>query len=86
MTDDGREHGTYATWNWHLNHGVPVCEPCRAAARAYKTKWRSKNLDGRRRERLSSAANSRALWRLARIYPEEFQLLVDEELAQGGAA
>jgi hypothetical protein len=28
-------HGTYAGASWHKRHGIPPCDPCRAAAAHY---------------------------------------------------
>jgi hypothetical protein len=82
MTDTLVEikHGTYAGWNAHKRRGIPMCQPCRDAAAAYKKRWLDAAKGRREKDREFTKAQSRALWRLAAIHPREFRALVADEL------
>lgn len=49
---------------------------------AYMRELRQRNRDLYERDRRRNRAHSRALWRLARLHPDEFDALVAEELAR----
>lgn len=49
-------HGTYAGYQRHRLYGIPVCDECMTAQRAYKRDWRA-------RTREASRATARALTR-----------------------
>lgn len=72
--------GTYAGWNRHQKAKTPPCEPCRLAQRIYMREYRSKNPDYVDRVVKNSAARSRALTRLAQLYPKQFGKLYREEM------
>jgi hypothetical protein len=55
----------------------------REANRLYKAQWRKNNPAGVARERAQHAAMTRALWRLAKLLPNEFAALTAEEMAKG---
>jgi hypothetical protein len=73
--------GTYAGYQRHLRRDEPSCQPCRDAAAAYQREWRSDPAH-RRAHRSGTRARSRALWRLARLYPEVYRSLVADELSR----
>lgn len=74
------ECGTYAGYQAHLGKHEQSCEACRAANRDQMRRYRSANPQSRERERERNKARSRALWRLADLYPAEFERLYLDEL------
>jgi hypothetical protein len=70
--------GTQAGRIAHYRRGEPACDLCRAAQNAYKRRWR-KEPAKRESERLRVRANTRAVWRLAELYPDDFRRLNNEE-------
>ena len=72
--------GTYTGYQRHKRAGEEACEPCRAANAAHQKAWRAGHPSQRDRERQRTAARSRALWRLADLYPNVFRRLYLEEL------
>jgi len=85
VTPDDPRHGTYAGYQSHRKDRETPCAPCRAANAAYTRRMRAD--DGRAdRERRASRVRHRALWRLARIHPDEYARLVADEWAAEGAS
>lgn len=81
ITDpDDPRHGTPAGHSAHVRAGSPPCEPCRDARSAYVREFRARP-DAAPRVRRGNRARSRALWRLARMYPDDYRRLMAEELA-----
>jgi len=72
------EHGTDAGYQHHTRYGTPSCEECRAAHAEYQRQLRS-DAPRRRLERARNNARTRALWELARKYPDDFVALVSSK-------
>lgn len=84
MKADDPRHGTCAGYQQHRRDGEVACAPCRDASRDYMRMVRSERKDVADRERASTRARSRALWRLASLYRDEYdRLYVDELRAEG---
>lgn len=83
LIDDPR-HGTYAGYQRHRHDGELACGPCREANRDYSRKFRSERPDVKARERASTRARSRALWRLADLHRDEYDRLYADELRAEG--
>lgn len=81
------QHGTSygaAQQCYRLNPLGGCCGPCRKVWSAYIAERRAKNPEVAEREKQMDYARSRALWRLARLHPGDYQQLVDEEAAKIG--
>lgn len=76
---NGAECGTYAAYQQHRANGEIPCAACRRANAVYKRRYRRRP-EVRDVEARENAARSRALWRLARLHPAQFQILYREEL------
>ena len=74
--------GTYAGWNRHARNNEPPCDQCRQAQRDYMAEYRSRNPGFVERNRVQSAARSRALTRLANEHQRRFREIYEEELAR----
>jgi len=70
------EHGTRAGYQRHTIQGVTPCDPCRKANRDYQALLYKQNPAP---QRARAAARYRALARLARRYPDDYQALLSEE-------
>lgn len=70
--------GTTKGYFAHLKLGEPTCQPCRDAQAAYMRDWRERT--GMVATRRTSNARSRALSKLARMYPRDYQRLYRAEL------
>jgi hypothetical protein len=76
----GPKCGTYAGWNVHMKAGERPCDPCRDAATEYARTRRNERPDVREQERRDSRARSAAVWRLAAMHRDEYELLLADEL------
>jgi hypothetical protein len=72
--------GTHAAYTRHLRRKEPVDEACRAARTEYQRNRRQQNPEKYALDRAYTNAQSRAAWRLAARYRDEFRVLVAEEL------
>lgn len=77
--DDPR-HGTYAGYQAHLSQGFAACGACLKAANSYMREYRAKGGEPVERQQRRRQARQRALTRLAAIYPDVLEALIDEEL------
>lgn len=77
---EGTKHGTYAGAQAHQTTGIPRCAPCKVAAAEYMAAWRKANPGYARDQRKRTRIRNRALARLARMYPKEFNALLIEEM------
>jgi hypothetical protein len=82
------DHGSYGGYQQHqrlrrAGHvDVDPCDLCRAAANAYREQWRLKSREVYQRHIEVQYCRDRALRRLAKLHPEEFDALYDEELSK----
>lgn len=82
MKRDDERHGTYAGWQVHQREGKRACTACREARNAYMRKFRSETGADWRAQ---GNARHRALSKLARLYPDDYQrLYVMERLSDRG--
>lgn len=72
--------GTYAGFNQHNRDRTRTCEACRAAATEYQRNRRKSYPEKYKEEAAMTKLRSRALWRLAHNHPNEFQVLLAEEV------
>lgn len=72
-------HGTYAGFMRHYRRKETPCEPCRQARNTYMARYRESHPDAYDYDKRMTNARSRALWRLAKQYPQEFRKFFDEE-------
>lgn len=79
MTSTAIEHGTPAGYQAHRKAGEDACSACRTAAAEYAREYRKKP-EQRRRASTYNSARSRALTRLAKLHPAQFEILLNEEL------
>lgn len=77
-------HGTTAGWNRHNRDHIPMCDPCRKAHADYMRDYRRNNTQAREKNNRLTRAQTRALWRLKDLHPDEFQALVAEEFESEG--
>lgn len=73
--------GTSAGYQVHRKRSETPCGPCRTAQAEYMRQYRKRNPAKYVDELRRNNAQSRALWRLAELHPDEFRRLVLEELA-----
>ena len=73
--------GTYAGWMAHRRRGEQPCGFCRSAAAEYQREHRL-NPDAKRRNLERCRARGAALKELGRQYPDEYQRLYVEALAE----
>jgi hypothetical protein len=74
--------GTDSGYQRHIRHQEEPCEACRMARRDYMRDLRARSPRIRAGDRIDTKVKNRALWRLAREYPQRFNQLVDEERAR----
>lgn len=74
-----QRHGTYARYQQHNRQGETPCDACREAAAQYARDYRARAMPGAVNEKANNRARHRALWRLAQMYPADFNRLVFEE-------
>ena len=75
--------GTYAGWNQHQRRDEEPCDPCREANRIYMREYRKDLIRrGLPIQSLRERARGFAMTRLSHLYPEEFEALVEEEMAR----
>lgn len=75
------EHGTTRGHYRCQRRPEGACGPCKAAKNAYMRRLRSSATPQQKEwARKSTNARNKALWRLADIYRDHFNRLVDEEL------
>jgi hypothetical protein len=72
--------GTHAGYVRHKRRKEPTCERCKAANAEYMRNRRQQNPEKYALDKAHSNAYSRAAWRLVGRYPDEFRILVAEEL------
>lgn len=77
-------HGEYRGYSRHVREGSTICQPCLDARNEYMRNLRRSNMDSRERNRLGNRARSKALWRLADAYPDEFREILSEEYRKEG--
>lgn len=77
----GAACGTYSGYQRHRRLGELTCDACRKANREYQRQHRASRPDLRAVQQERHRARQRALWRLAREYPERYLRLTAEELA-----
>lgn len=73
-------HGTRSGYLVHTREGSLACEPCREANRNYTNEYRGRNPEIRAKSRQYNKARWRALLQLSRRHPEEFNLLMLEQI------
>lgn len=76
-------HGTYSGYITHIQRGIPVCERCTEARRAYDRE-RHNNPEHVQRTRLRSAAQNAALLELARRHRDEYRDIYRQECHDRG--
>ena len=85
---DGEESavgcGTTSAYQRHRRRGEEACDACKAALRTYQAEYRAANPNSRAKELRKSNARVRALWKLRLEYPQRFNELYAEELAEVG--
>ena len=79
---DGEHEHSYGEYQRRKKHGLPDCDGCGAATRAYVREWRRQNPHRGRGGRVRAPARNRGLMRLAGRYPDEYQALLVEEQAR----
>jgi hypothetical protein len=73
--------GTDKGYQRHRRRGQEPCESCRQAHRQYMADFRAGRAhDAHGRESARARARSRALWRLANEYPDQYAAIYLEEL------
>lgn len=72
--------GTPGGYQRHRKAGEPACEPCRAAQAGYIRQYRT-DPEVREQTLRENAARTKALWALARRYPNDYRELVREASA-----
>lgn len=89
MTDAKREPitrpacGTLAGYAKHRYYGESPCDPCKAGNTEYQRTWME--INGRSVDnKLRQTARQRALRRLAKEFPDRYQVVLSEELAALG--
>lgn len=82
MDADDPRHGTYAGSQRHRLDGEAPCEPCRQAGAEYMREWRKEAKHDKARHN----ARARALWRLAKEYPGEYERLYIDEVRKALAS
>ncbi len=75
------KHGTTTGYNSHKRLKETPCDPCKAARSEATRKYRARP-EVARDHRARSGARTKALGRLAAVYPDIFQVLYREELAK----
>lgn len=83
MTDNF-PHGEYRGYSRHRREGTEPCEACVEAQKAYMKEFRDRNKSSSAKNRLGNKARSRALWMLAKEYPEDFQRILNEQYEKEG--
>lgn len=73
-------HGTYAGAQVHQRLGIPTCIACATARAEYMAAYRAANPVKKRDQRNRTRVRNRALARLAKRYPTEFNQLLMEEM------
>lgn len=79
------EHGTtygMAQRCYKLNPTGSICEACKVIRNDYVSRWRSASPTVKAKARSREGARAKALVRLARTFPTEFQRLLNEEVAK----
>lgn len=78
-----REHGTKRGYDQHRRRGEEPCEECRqgTAEAARARRLTSGDAD---ETKLRNKARQRALYELARMYPVEYHVLFNDNLAELG--
>jgi hypothetical protein len=76
------ECGTDGGYQRHIRLREEPCEACRMARRDYMRDLRARSPHIRAGDQVDTKVKNRALWRLAREYPQRFNQLVDEERAR----
>lgn len=71
------QHGTLSGYQRHLDRGVPVCDACRTARRAYRRENYAQAPD----QRVAAIARQRAFAVLARKHRREYHDLWRHEVA-----
>jgi hypothetical protein len=72
--------GTPAGYQRHRRRNEQPCDDCRVANAAYMRDFRQRKPEFAAKARASSNARSRAVWRLAARYPDEYRQLLREEI------
>lgn len=72
--------GTYAGYQEHKRYGEATCDDCKRANREYQAARRRTKPDAREADRRQNVCQGRALWKLAKLHPGQFQALVQIEL------
>lgn len=75
---DGIRHGTTPGYERHQRRDELPCDACRLAKKRFDARWRAGDAVAQR-NRLHARARNRALGRLAKLYPREFQKIYLEE-------
>lgn len=77
------EHGTtYAASQKCYRRPEGRCSACKRVSREYMAEYRKSHPEYANRNGDLGNARARALWRLARMYPQQFRALVADELGR----
>lgn len=75
------KHGTEYGYKLCSRREEGACAECREVNQRKMALWRESNPDALAQQRRHQIARVRAMRRMARMFPEEFQAILDEELA-----
>lgn len=79
------KHATYGGYQKCRRTRYGACTPCKQAAADYARQRRQTKPEVRAADYMWSAAGYRALWRLSKRYPDEFEALRIEEMQKARA-
>lgn len=74
--------GTYSGYQAHNRRDETPCDECRQANSDYHQNRRATNPTAKARDQRRNSSYSKALWRLAREYPQRFNELVEQVKAE----
>lgn len=77
----GIPHGSYGGWQQHQKYGVPTTPECgcEAARNTYMRDYREAHPEVRQKDKQHARQRARALSRLAKKHPAEYERLLMEE-------